>query len=127
MNWIARIATFLVLWAGLAHAQGFGPPFAVQGASFAVEQRADPYGYYVLVHSAGLAPQDLQVSPGLAGFRVDARQSSGAGAAGFGAFSVSQFSQWVALPPDADLARAQRRDEPGRILIVVPRRAAGLW
>lgn len=118
MKWLALFPTALLTVAGLAQAQG---------VSFAVHQQADPYGYYVLVHYAGLAPQDLRVLPKTAGFLVEARQSTGVGAPGFGTFSVSQFSQWVALPPDADLARAQRRDEAGRILIVVPRLPAGHW
>jgi hypothetical protein len=127
MNWLLRVPAVLLVSVGLAQAHGFGPVAAVRGGSFAVQQQADAAAYYVVVQHEGFAPQELQVVPWPTGFLLAARQGAGGGAPGFGAYSVSQFSQWVALPPDADVGRAQRRDEPGRILIVVPRRPAGSW
>ena len=127
MKWLALAPAAFAIATGVSQGQMFGPGAGARGMSFAIEQQADAGAYYVVVHHAGFAPQDLRVVPMPSGFFVEAHQSTGGGAPGFGAFSMNQFSQWVGLPPDADVSCAQRRDESGRIMIAVPRRPAGLW
>jgi hypothetical protein len=126
MNRLPLALALLLVSIGLARAQGLGA-VGGGGASFAVEQQVDALAYYVMVHHTGFAPLELRIVPMATGLLVTARKAGGGHLSGFEAFSVNQFSQWVVLPPDADLARAERREEPGRILIVVPRRQGGLW
>ena len=120
MSRLSRILVALLVLLACA-AAGAQPGYwgGTSGGQFRVAPSADADGYYLVVQYSGtVAPQ---VETRLHGRSLDIRVSQAGG--GAGRFFRNRMTRSFPLPPDADPSRMTRREEPGRIVVALPRRA----
>lgn len=107
---------------------GYGAPapwFLTQTWSgLAVEQQATPQGYAIRIHTGSQRPEDVQlgVSNGQLLIRSGAGQFSQPPASGMSFWQFGGYSQWIALPADADWGRMTIAAQGPLIEVFVPRR-----
>ena len=111
------LALAMVFVAGPAQAQQ-GYRGGMTGSQFQLVPSADATAYYIDVHYSGYAIPEVLVRQYGQVLDVTVGQGGGMG----GGFFTNRMSQRFQLPPDADFSRLQRRAEPGRISVMVPRR-----
>jgi hypothetical protein len=111
------VVVLAVLLAGQAVQAQPGQWGGMSGGQFRLLPSADADAYYFVVQYAGDAVPDVRTR--LYGRALDIRVSRAAGSPG--GFFRNTIRRSFRLPPDAAPARMTRRDEPGRVVVVIPR------
>ena len=116
-----RTALALLLAACFVSAPVSAAPYGPRGygaeCGLDIERGADRDAYYLEIRSDAGAPEvAMQVRGRL--LRLQARQAADQRSAS----CRTRFSKSLTLPRDADPGQIQRQDEPGRVLIIIPRR-----
>lgn len=123
--WLQRrivLAATVSLCAGFGftplQAAPYGPPGYAAECGLDIQRSADADAYYLEIGSGTAAAP--QVAMQLRGrlLRLQVRQADDQRSAS----CHTRFYKSLTLPRDADVPRIQRRDEGGRVLIVIPRR-----
>ncbi len=116
----------------------FEPPSATgypAPGGLRIERRADEQGYYLLIHTGGLAPHAVQVTPmghSLVISKTQSLQSEHRQAPqeihpGYRRWSYSTYrssgamQRRISVPRDANIEAMQRTDREATILITLPR------
>lgn len=110
------LAFVIVLVGAAAHAQP-GYWGGMSRGQFQLMPSADADAYYFAVRYRGDSVPEVQIR--LSGRALDIRVSQSAG--GAGSFYRNSMSRSFRLPRDADPSRMTRREEPGSIVLVIPR------
>lgn len=112
---VASLAMALLL-VGAVQAQ----PWSYSGMSGMqswVSNWADNEAYYVEVHYQGVTPQvDTRINGRVLDVAVQQVSS------GPGSFMTGSSTKRIPLPMDADLQRMRQHQEPGRLVLIIPRR-----
>jgi hypothetical protein len=119
-RWAGLVSLLLPL-SGLAAGPGSGSS-ARADCGLEVARRSDAHAYYLGIGFGSLAAADIAVR--VRGRALQLRVWQDAGEPG--AVCRYRVSRTFRLPPDADAHRLKKREEPGRVLVVIPRRAP-LW
>ena len=114
-NRLFVLAVALLVGAAV-HAQA-GHWGGMSRGQFQLLPSADADAYYFVVQYTGDAVPEVRTR--LYGNALDIRVSQAAG--GAGGFFRNSMSRSFRLPPDADPSRMMRREEPGRIVVAIPR------
>lgn len=83
-----------------------------------IQRSADPDAYYLEIRSDAAATPEVAMQVRGRLLRLQARQAAEQRSAS----CRTRFSKSLTLPRDADPGQIQRQDEPGRVLIIIPRR-----
>ena len=115
-----------VLAFGAAAATTAQPGYWSSGTAasqFQISPWADADAYYYDIRYSGAVVPDFRIGP--YGRSLDVRMGQAGGTPG--GFFQNQMFQSYPIPADADVSRLTRRDEPGRTVLILPRRTAGGW
>lgn len=115
------LALVLMFAAGPGQAQ-LGYRGGMTANQFQLVPSSDVSAYYIDVYYSGDAIPEVLVQTYGRTLDVSVGQGSGMG----GGFFTNRMTQRFPLPPDADSSRLMRREEPGRVSVIVPRRRQAL-
>jgi hypothetical protein len=104
-----------------AGAAPFGGPRYTVDCALDIQRSADPNAYYLQIGFDSAAAPDIAMQVRGRLLRIQVRQGADRQAAA----CRTRFYKSLTLPRDADARRIQRQDEPGRVLIIIPRREPG--
>lgn len=125
----------ILFFAGAASVQGqqsrvpYPPrgwqPGPVVASAFHIEWRQWPAGYAIQLYLPDRRTADVQISVEghhLRIYSVGEKRLTAGGGKGPVLMQFGGFSQWVALPPDADMGRMKLASNGGTIRIFIPKR-----
>jgi len=142
---LTGLSLIAVLGTSVAQMPGpFAPPFP-PGANFAmtqgidIETRQDDKGYYLIIHTRGIAPEQVKVDTRGNRINIEAgneqsrkvtRNEPGTGDSrqSYSYYSYSSSSSHISrrlnLPPDADATKVVREDGKDQVTVFIPRKEA---
>ncbi len=88
---------------------------------FQIQHFSAPDGYYIRIASKGQNTNQINIDVEGRRITISSRQVQQDQSGRVRMMQSGNFSQWIALPMDADMQSMRRRQSPGMIEIFVPR------
>ena len=136
MKKISLIFSAVLMSSAMQHASAwsYGPyPYAFQQwhsgpqftTGFQIQQYSAPDGYHIHIASKGRSIDEINIRVEGRSFAISSQrgqeQQRQDQSGRVRMMQSGSFSQWIALPMDADMQSMRRRQSPGMIEIFVPR------